>query len=259
MEEIKTCEICGFQTVNGRVMSNHKRWKHITDRTSNEYKQFQLKVGSVRKVNRITKTCICEKCGNTFEQTHSQREWDTGKNVRRFCCISCSNSRGKRTDEFKNHLRELFSKNENVEVTCPVCGKKFLTNKKTFCSSKCAHEAQKNNNLDDLKVYRRRCAFTFALNQFPNEFDFKLVEKYGWYAASNSKNPNIDGVSRDHMLSVKYGFIHKIDPKIISHPANCMLVRQNENASKNSDCSITYEQLLERIKTWEDKYGKYYP
>jgi hypothetical protein len=25
---MKTCEICGFETENGKVMSNHKRWKH---------------------------------------------------------------------------------------------------------------------------------------------------------------------------------------------------------------------------------------
>lgn len=257
MEELKICELCGFQTTNGKIMSNHKRWKHIIDRTSTEYKQFLIKVSSARKVKKITKSCICEKCGKLFEQTHSPHEWDTGKNVKRFCSISCSHSRGPRTEDFKNHLHEILSKKEIIERICPICKKIFLTKvEQKYCSVKCAHESRKNFNLSDFNVYRRRCAFTFALNQFPNEFDFKLIEKYGWYAASNSKEPNLNGVSRDHMLSVKYGFEHKIDPKIISHPANCRLLRQNENSKKNCNCSITYEQLLEKIRIWEEKYGK---
>lgn len=27
--KIITCEKCGFQTNNGKVMSNHERWKHV--------------------------------------------------------------------------------------------------------------------------------------------------------------------------------------------------------------------------------------
>ena len=56
------------------------------------------------------------------------------------------------------------------------------------------------------------------------------------------------------MISVRYGFDNKIDPAIISHPANCQLLRQGDNASKGSANSIKIEDLLERIKTWNLKY-----
>ena len=80
----------------------------------------------------------------------------------------------------------------------------------------------------------------FSLDAYPEEFDFSLIEKYGWYKAKNNgDNPN--GVSRDHMFSVKDGFLNKIDPKIISHPANCRLVLQRENAKKRNKSCITLE------------------
>lgn len=104
-------------------------------------------------------------------------------------------------------------------------------------------------------MYRHDCAFTFALSDFPDEFDFSFIEKYGWYKAANHGN-NLNGVSRDHMYSVKDGFINNVDPKIISHPANCKLVLQRYNSSKCSKSSITLEQLMDRIQKWDIKYNK---
>jgi hypothetical protein len=34
---------------------------------------------------------------------------------------------------------------------------------------------------------------------------------------------NLGGVSRDHMIAVRDGFNLGIDPKLLSHPANCKL------------------------------------
>ena len=59
------------------------------------------------------------------------------------------------------------------------------------------------------------------------------------------------------MLSCNFGYEKLIDPYLVSHPANCMLLQHNKNISKNSKCSITIDQLIERIKTWHSKYGVY--
>ena len=92
------------------------------------------------------------------------------------------------------------------------------------------------------------------MNDYPDEFDFELIEQYGWYKAKNRGN-NLNGVSRDHMYSVKEGFLNKVDPKILAHPANCRLIRHNDNVSKGSKSTITLEQLLERIRIWNKKYN----
>ena len=105
-----------------------------------------------------------------------------------------------------------------------------------------------------LKWFRQRCAFTFNVYNYPEEFELPLIEKYGWYSASNHGG-NLNGVTRDHMLSVRFAYDNGIDPKLVSHPANCRLLVHKENVSKYSKCSITLEELKQRIVEWETKYG----
>ncbi len=52
------------------------------------------------------------------------------------------------------------------------------------------------------------------------------------------------------MFSVKDGFIHGVDPKIIKHPANCRLLRHSDNVKKGASSCITLDELLERIHNW---------
>jgi Mor family transcriptional regulator len=106
------------------------------------------------------------------------------------------------------------------------------------------------SNAIGLARYRQLCEFKFNLNDYPDKFDFTLIEQYGWYKAKNRGN-NLGGVSRDHMYSIKDGYINNIDPKIISHPANCNLIRHPENSKKRSNSSITLEELFKRINEWD--------
>jgi hypothetical protein len=106
------------------------------------------------------------------------------------------------------------------------------------------------NNYRD---YRELCSFKFNLDDFKEEFDFGIIEKYGWYKAKNNgDNPN--GVSRDHKVSVKYGFENKINPEVISHPANCQLMQQFKNSKKGRKISISIDELMNDINIWNEKY-----
>ena len=154
---------------------------------------------------------------------------------------------------------------------CKWCDNEFETTNKSnakCCSLSCSSKYREFKDFEkklnaattdaeriklEFQRYRLQAAFIFALKDFPEEFDFSLIEKYGWYKAKNhGDNPN--GVSRDHMYSVKDGFLNNVDPKIIAHPANCRLIRQGENASKKNKSCITLTELLERIKIWDQKY-----
>ena len=112
-----------------------------------------------------------------------------------------------------------------------------------------------NWNADRSKLadYRTDCCFKFSVYDYPKEFDLSLIGKNGWYKAKN-RGDNLGGVSRDHMISVKFGWKNGIDAKIISHPANCKLMIHSENVRKYSSNSISLEQLLNRIKEWDAKY-----
>lgn len=60
------------------------------------------------------------------------------------------------------------------------------------------------------------------------------------------------------MFSVKEGFRRLINPLLLLHPANCELIVNKNNQSKNDKCSINLNELLEKIKNFDDTYGKYY-
>ena len=102
--------------------------------------------------------------------------------------------------------------------------------------------------------YRKACKFNFSLNEYPNEFNFQLIEEYGWYKAKNrGDNPN--GVSRDHRYSISEGFKNNVDPYYIRHPANCKLMNHSINNKKDRKSSITLDELKNRVKEWDNKYG----
>lgn len=107
-----------------------------------------------------------------------------------------------------------------------------------------------HSNKKGIDRYRQLCEFKFSLNDYPDKFDFELIKKYGWYSASN-RGGNINGVSRDHIYSIKDGFINNVDHKIMSHPANCKLVLHRDNQKKKNNSNITLNELNEKIKHWD--------
>ena len=42
----------------------------------------------------------------------------------------------------------------------------------------------------------------------------------------------------------------EISKEILKHPANCKLMLHSDNNKKKTNNSITYEELLNRIKNW---------
>ena len=102
--------------------------------------------------------------------------------------------------------------------------------------------------------YRADCIFKFNLKDYPKEFDFTLIETYGWYKPKNRGN-NLTGVSRDHSVSVRYGFDNNLPATNLAHPANCILMQHGKNVSKGIKNSMSYEDLLKRIDAWDKRYG----
>ena len=201
-------------------------------------------------------TCI--KCNNIFTKFHYP------KNIPQFCSIKCANTRI-HSDETKQKIKDGVlktcynklngsDKRKHPKLICE-CGepKAFQAKRCKPCSLNFKRLA---SNRPAKEHYRTACRFTFALNKYPNEFDFDLIRKHGWFQATNRPRPNLAGVSRDHIISVMYGFNNQIDPKLLAHPANCQLLIHTENIRKGSNLVITVEELKEKIKLWDEKYSK---
>lgn len=201
-------------------------------------------------------TLTCPKCGCEFIRKVRPVDYGT-RRMPKFCSSKCAHSR-----ERPIELREKVSAKLSPNKKCKTCGKIMLgaPTKKRYCSKECRikHRDEIRASKCDmsLRKYRIACNFKFALSDYPEEFDFELVRQYGWYSPKNKKN-NLGGVSRDHMFSVKAGYINKVPSTMIAHPANCRLMRHTDNEQKGAECTITLDELKRRIEAWDAKYGKY--
>jgi len=226
-----------------------------------------------------------DKVSNTFQQKKKEREEKYLENPKKcihcntvipyeyrknnYCnhsCVALYNNPIREVtwvDNIKNGIHNYLIENGirekdkigKYEIICKGCGNIFEKNRSDikYCSSNCRKEF-KRKNMDDYKKYKSDCSFKFNLKDYPDYFNFLLVEKHGWYSPTN-KNNNLSGVSRDHMFSVREGFEKEIDPYLISHPANCELMIHNYNISKNKKSSITIDDLLNKIKEFEEKFN----
>ena len=268
MRQDRTCQYCEklFLNEDGKVFANHVRWcdknktngdKGITKRNKTNSNLFSLKFGEIKQFQ-----VACCKCEIVF--TVEEREKRHPERDAYFCSRSCANSRGPRSEDFKEKVRAKLSGRVIVQRSfrvrvCEGCHLEFQVDskhpKQKCCSVECSRKVRYGNiDKESLKYYRSLCSFRFNLADYPDEFDFSLVERHGWYAAKNRGN-NLNGVSRDHMVSISYGHKNGIDPSIISHPANCRLLVHNDNVSKREKCSCTLEDLLTRIQEWNKKYS----
>lgn len=100
---------------------------------------------------------------------------------------------------------------------------------------------------DAKKIYKKACAFKFDPYTIPSLHGFDLIKTHGFYHPL--KNPN--GVSRDHIISIEYGWRNGVDPSIISHPANCQYLPHVLNSRKNSACGMALDDLITLIANWD--------
>jgi hypothetical protein len=107
---------------------------------------------------------------------------------------------------------------------------------------------QKGNAVTDAKsLYYQQCEFKLSQEEMTRIPGFDLLIEHGIY--HSVKNPN--GIVRDHILSRSEGYQKGYNPDHIRHQANCQFITNYENIKKNSSSDITYDQLLERITSWE--------
>lgn len=210
----------------------------------------------------------CKKCKKLFIANI--------KTERKFCSNNCSNSYNNtnrvQNEECKkkisNALKGIKHSKSRIEKISGEKNKNWIDgrsikrlNNKINGKRKCKYCElyridKKHKSICDIcrnnyyNFYRPSCEFNFDVKQYKDRFDFNLVKQYGWYSPTN-KGHNLCGVSRDHLYSVRDGFINKIDCEIIKHPANCKLMIHSENNLKNYNSSITLDELLERIKNWK--------
>lgn len=266
------------------LMSEGKRHAEIASIMNASHRSISNRCSRLGLRTEFKKAFICLNCKSEF--------YDLISHERKFCSSECSgsfNTRGRtHKEDTKIKIgRSLAGRVKSLEERVRMSGKNnpmwidgrsliTKTKKTTFKETngalqiketkrKCIYCHQfsivkKYKTICDTcratyyKAYRPSCEFKFNIQHFKDEFDFELIQQYGRYSPSNKGN-NLNGVSRDHMYSVKDGFVNKVDPTLIAHPANCRLMKHCDNSSKHSLSVITLAELMERIEKWNQKYG----
>lgn len=252
----KNCKWCQsiFQSKSANFCSVLCRNRLISSK--NDYKSISQKLKY--------KPISCKECEKLFEYAYK----------RKFCSRTCSAKNNNRNRDkkiyekqsetirksFANGKFKPFRKPKKIfKLICFSCEKEFEVFSKQKTQKYCVEckNAPKNpiTYKQSLADYRSKSKFKFNLADYPKEFDFKLIKKHGWYSPTNKKN-NLNGVSRDHIISVKFGHDNNLPPEIISHPANCQLLVHSNNVSKHSRCDISLEDLKSKIVVWNIKYLK---
>ena len=257
------CKNCGEETKKKNVYCSLKCRNIYVNKNLRDYS----KCSETHKKKHIkiydSDPNYCETCGEKIPYKIKDNK---------YCCKKCipynyKNRKGMKYNYSKEGLKSIRDANKKRDYEkkkeyysnikrCLCCNRMLPFNKRKniYCDKDCKTEFFRKNRTE-IENYKKDCKFKFNLKDYNNEFDFTLIEKYGWYKAKNRGN-NLDGVSRDHMYSVMEGFRNNIDVEIISHPANCKLMSHTKNISKNDKCSISLEDLKEKIEKWDLKYNK---
>lgn len=265
------CPYCGEKlTMNKRSFANHVRWCKHNPRyfeILNNMRNKRIEQESLNTKRKRKHDFKCIVCGKEYSVICSNRELELNK-YRKTCSDECSHKLTVYNTDHNAKRESIINANKNIgrikktyNKICEFCNKNYNTRRQSqrFCSKYCSTKFRHSNLKKDRDIknyYKECCSFKFSLNEYPKEYNFTIVEQYGWYKAKNHGD-NLNGVSRDHIYSVNESFKKHIDPYIISHPANCRLLRHNDNVSKYDKCDITIEQLINKIKIWHTKYGVY--
>jgi len=273
MWKCKHCEL-EFRFEKTAEKANHSRWcdrnpKKTTYR-NNETLGIAVRSSTNKKYGLKTEYQVtCAKCNALH--TVIERSFSFPSKVKYFCSRTCGNSHevtaAHRIKTSETLTGKVYAPPTLLEKVCPGCNTTFSVMEhytipsKTYCNRSCGatHGNKERNtvsraNRPALVNYRADCKFKFGLSDYPAEFDFALIEEHGWYKPKN-RGDNLTGVSRDHMVSVRYGFDNNIPAEHLRHPANCRLLTHSKNVSKGINNSVTYDELLLRIAKWDLKYN----
>lgn len=152
--ENKKCTLCEFETDNGRVFSNHIRWKHKEKPYSDAgYKKLTQKKSLVKK------DCTCSKCGQSFTKELLKNEWskiERKQGGRVYCSRKCANKRDISPEQRK--LASEFQKilNDYICISCNLPFKGKIKSGRLVKCKECRKPRVKKENVKTILDYSKR-------------------------------------------------------------------------------------------------------
>ena len=203
------------------------------------------------KMLKINKTKKCEYCKVDFEYNFPTQQ---------YCSVSCGNSARTHSDETKKKIsNSLKGKTRSLVPTISLYRHTYndFSTIKTCSCKHCGFTGSYRiqqlycDNCKDMYYTGRSCyIFTFNIYNYPDLFDLDLINTVGWF---NPTSKDLDGLSRDHRVSVNESIKNNYNPYYIKHPLNCEILPMRDNLHKHIGSSITYEELVRLVDEYESR------
>lgn len=127
--------------------------------------------------------------------------------------------------------------------TCKSCSINFVHRSQVQLCDQCRFQSS---------CQRAQYRFRFNVYHYPDLFDLDNLNKVGFYAPGGKSGAwNVDGLSRDHRVSVADAIKFGYNSYYITHPVNCELMTQLKNDQKNAKSSISYETLIKLVTAYD--------
>lgn len=158
--------------------------------------------------------------------------------------------------KMSNAAKQRAPRKEPVGEHC-----KLFTCSCTTCGAKFVSRTSKRKCQKHLDTYtsngRALYQFTFHYANYPTIFDVDqithLIKEHGWRSTVGVKNLN--GLTRDHKVSVRDAILYRYDPYYIKHPLNCEFMLHNQNIQKGTSSSLTYDELVRLVDAFVTESG----
>lgn len=283
MYKLINCAIC-HRDFNGQISGSHLKTHGTNTR------DYKLKYGPTRDPQLIIDTKLGGKKGGGGNQKaidaskiKSQKQQEKyllnpkicftcselipyNNRYNKFCSHSCSAISNNRqriesgwtlSQESRDSIRHKLSKpsiffgpySRISTKTCKFCRTQFITpttNQPQVCKN-CQHLKWNNN--------KNQYSFRFNIFEYPDLFDLDNLTKVGWVAFGGKRGgkKNVNGLSRDHRVSVNEAKKFNYDPYYISHPLNCELMPHHQNNKKKTKSSLSYEELVKLVDEYDNR------
>jgi hypothetical protein len=123
---------------------------------------------------------------------------------------------------------------------CKKCKYFWIDQKSKKLCEKCSEK-------DSIKSLNRRnrsqFLFNFNILEYPDLFDISQIQLLGWYSPAKKTDRNLNGLTRDHIISVSAAIKNNYNPYYIRHPINCKIMTQSENSTKKTKSHLPYAKL----------------
>jgi len=198
--------------------------------------------------DRVNKFCSHSCAGSFSNKIRKKNGWSLTANQKLSISktlIKYNVSLGNKSKSLHDTIKSASGEFSRVHfMKCKFCDNMFTNRAATQVCCNCQH-LKWNNNKDQY-------SFKFNVFDYPDLFNLDKLKQIGWVAFGGKRggNKNVNGLSRDHKVSVndakKFGY----DSYYISHPLNCELMPHIKNNKKKTKSSISYEELVRLVNSY---------